>query len=156
MSRILVTGFDYFDKYYINTSGEIARRINGIEIHGYRIHGIILPVSYKQAPKILMNAIESYKPSIIVGLGLAPRADKVIIEIASSNRAHFTIPDVDGYKAFNEPINNSSRSLNNLPFSINTAHPLATELNSFTSVLSKSCLSILFMATISPIIELLF
>ena len=53
--------------------------------------------------------------------------------------------------AFSEPMNNSFKSPNSLPFSTKTAHPFATELNNLASGQSKSCLLILFIATISPI-----
>lgn len=99
MKTLLLTGFTFFDRYWHNPSGEIARRLDGAEINGYRVKSLILPVSYVKAKRMLLEHLEKEKPDAVIGLGLAPTAKSVNIELAAVNRAYFTSPDVDSYVA---------------------------------------------------------
>ena len=102
MSReILLTGFSHYGIYYINPSMEIVQKLNGIVFNGFKVHGLVLPVSINKAPKILKDKLRILKPDIVIGLGLAPRARNIIIELASANIAHFPdYKDIDGETAW--------------------------------------------------------
>ena len=97
--RILVTGFSIFDNYLYNPTSQIVEDINGAIVNGIVVEGMVLPVSFKRVVSILRTVLEERRPAIVVGLGFAPRASKVVVEIASTNIAYFQAPDVDGYLA---------------------------------------------------------
>ena len=109
MSRkILLTGFSHYGIYYINPSMEIVQKLNGIIFNGFKVHGLVLPVSINKAPKILKDKLRILKPNIVIGLGLAPRARNIIIELASANIAHFPdYKDIDGETAWLKLIGNN-------------------------------------------------
>ena len=105
---ILLTGFSNYDKYYINPSEEIVEFLDGSYIYDYKIHGLILPVSITNAPKILINHLNTLKPDIVLGLGLSPKAKNIIIELVSTNIAHFPdYKDIDGETAWMKLIGNN-------------------------------------------------
>jgi len=97
--RILVTGFGVFDNYLYNPTSQIVEDINGAVVNGIVVEGVVLPVSFKHVVSTLRAILEERRPAIVVGLGFAPRASRVILEIASTNIAYFQTPDIDGYLA---------------------------------------------------------
>ena len=97
--RILVTGFSIFDNYLYNPTSQIVEDINGAVVNGIVVEGVVLPVSFKHVVSTLRAILEERRPAIVVGLGFAPRASRVILEIASTNIAYFQTPDIDGYLA---------------------------------------------------------
>ena len=97
--RILVTGFSIFDNYLYNPTSQIVEDLNGAVVNGIVVESMVLPVSFKRVVSILRTVLEERRPAIVVGLGFAPRASRVILEIASTNIAYFQTPDVDGYLA---------------------------------------------------------
>jgi len=115
MSRkILLTGFSHYGIYYINPSMEIVQKLNGVVFNGFKVYGLVLPVSIDKAPKILKDKLRILKPDIVIGLGLAPRARNIIIELASANIAHFPdYKDVDGNTAWMKSFDHNN--LNVLP-----------------------------------------
>lgn len=96
---IVVTGFGYYGGYWNNPSGEIARLLDGVLINNFRVRGFVLPVSFNKARVILREILESFKPKLVLGLGLNPSTRMVDLELASVNKAFFTQPDVDGFTA---------------------------------------------------------
>lgn len=97
--RILVTGFSIFDNYLYNPTSQIVEDINGAVVNGIVVEGVVLPVSFKHVVSTLRAILEERRPAIVVGLGFAPRASRVVLEIASTNIAYFQTPDIDGYLA---------------------------------------------------------
>ncbi len=97
VSKLLLTGFTYYREYCINPSELVVEELSGHVINGFRVHGLVLPVSLGRALSILNRYLRELKPEIVVGVGLAPRAKKVVLELAASNVAHYPdTPDVDG------------------------------------------------------------
>ncbi|ABM81432.1 pyrrolidone-carboxylate peptidase [Hyperthermus butylicus] len=98
--RVLVTGFMVFAGYQFNPSEWIAATLDGQVIEGYRVHSLVLPVSLRRALPILKEHLETLKPQVVLGLGLAPRARKVTVELVAVSLAHYPdYPDEDGYRA---------------------------------------------------------
>ena len=97
-------GFGPFSKYYINISGEIAGLLNGRIVKDHRVVGRVLPVSLRAVREEFPRLVEGLRPSLILGLGLAPRAGKVLLELAFHNTAFFEEADVDGHRAWLEPL----------------------------------------------------
>lgn len=96
--NILVTGYSYYNRYWYNPSGEIARLLDNTEIDGLRIKGVVLPVSLVTVKSTLPKVIEEYKPRLILGVGLNPSTRFLDVELVAVNRVHFTEPDIDGVK----------------------------------------------------------
>lgn len=96
---VLVTGFSYYRGYPYNPSGDLAEKLNGTVIEEFKVTGKVLPVSFENALGILEGLLREYKPAVVVGLGLHPRATAVLLELAAVNLAHFERPDIDGFKA---------------------------------------------------------
>lgn len=82
---VLVTGFKPFGDYDINPSEIIAEKINGTSIRNHSIIGISLDVDWDKCYNKTVHFIEMYHPSIVVSLGLAPRAKMIRLEKLSIN-----------------------------------------------------------------------
>ena len=66
MAKILVTGFEAFDKSALNPSAEIVKALNGEDLVT-----AILPVVFGQASSKLKELIQLHKPTAVLCLGLA-------------------------------------------------------------------------------------
>lgn len=103
LGTVAITGFNYYDKYWFNPSGEAARMLDGSEIRGFTIKAFILPVSLRFVRERLPALLNDLKPSIAIGLGLAPSTRESIVELASINRVSFQ-KDVDNYSVLYDEI----------------------------------------------------
>jgi len=117
LKTILITGFNYFDKYWFNPSGEVAKLLNDYEIWGFRVKSVVLPVSLKYVKQYLPMLLNDLKPLIAIGLGLAPLARECLVELASVNRASFQ-KDNENYCTLYEEI------LPDSPFVVSTTLPI--------------------------------
>ena len=86
--RLLVTAFEAFGNDKINPSMEVLNYISEDKI--------ILPVSYAKAKEELYTAIEKYKPTFILSLGLAGKRTNISIEEVATNLMAASVPDNDG------------------------------------------------------------
>ncbi len=97
VKNILLTGYEPWDDYKFNPSGEIAKALNGKELAGnYYIRGEVLPVNCRKMPGILTGLIEKYRPEAIVGLGLAFGDSGIRVERIGHNWINITKPDNGG------------------------------------------------------------
>ncbi len=78
--------------------------LNGRILGEHRVVGRVLPVSLRAVREKLPRLVEELRPSLILGLGLAPRAGKVLLELVFHNTAFFEEADEDGYRAWLEPL----------------------------------------------------
>lgn len=85
MKTLLLTGFEPFLSYTINPTMRIVEELNGIEIGGYRIHGEILSVDFKQAGSQLLGHVEKLQPDAVISLGLAGGRFKITPERIAIN-----------------------------------------------------------------------
>ena len=69
--KLCVFGFGNFDHYTANPSGQIAEYVNGLEIHGVKIYGKKIEVSWREGWEDLKGFLEKTQPDCILGLGLA-------------------------------------------------------------------------------------
>jgi len=102
--KMLVTGFEPFDPWQRNPSGETARHLDGTTIVDVEVSGLVLPVSYRRAAAPLIAAIDDLHPDVILNLGQGS-AVGVQVERVAVNRC--TAPaggDNDGYEPYAEPI----------------------------------------------------
>lgn len=68
-SKILVTGFEPFESYKINSSWEAAKEASKLR---NAINAVLLPVDYEEAHNQLESSLNKLKPDILLLCGLAP------------------------------------------------------------------------------------
>jgi len=95
MSKILVTGFEAFDKSALNSSGEIVKALIGDDLVT-----AILPVVFGQASSQLRELIDLHKPSAVLCLGLAVGRSELTPERIAINVDDARIADNAG----NQPL----------------------------------------------------
>lgn len=102
--KVLVTGFEPYDPWQRNPSGETATHLDGATIVDAEITALVLPVSFQRAAAPLIAAIDELHPDVILNLGQGD-AVGVRVERVAVNRC--TAPpggDNDGYEPLGEPI----------------------------------------------------
>lgn len=82
---VLVTGFEPFDIYDINPSQLIAEALDGQNIEGAEIIGIILPVNFNESVEVVTQTIIDYNPLLVMSMGLSPRTHKINVEKCGIN-----------------------------------------------------------------------
>jgi len=82
---VLVTGFEPFDIYEINPSQLIAEALDGQNIEGAEIIGIILPVNFNESVEVVTQAIIDYNPLLVISMGLSPSTHKINVEKCGIN-----------------------------------------------------------------------
>jgi pyroglutamyl-peptidase len=82
---VLITGFKPFDVYDVNPSEIVALQLNNTIIENVTIKGFVLPVNYTTAPAKMKQLITRFHPKVIISLGLAGKADKILIEKMAVN-----------------------------------------------------------------------
>ena len=99
---VLVTGFEPFGTYPINPSQVIAETLNGSTLHDAEIIGIILPVNFTTSVERAKEAIELYKPDVVISLGLNAKAEVIEVEKIGVNIKRY--PKEDGSWSFPQRI----------------------------------------------------
>ena len=95
MSKILVTGFEAFDKSALNPSAEIIKALIGDDLVT-----AILPVVFGQASSKLKELIDLHKPSAVLCLGQAEGRSEMTPERVAINLDNARIADNAG----NQPL----------------------------------------------------
>ena len=95
MSKILVTGFEAFDKSALNPSAEIVKALKGDDLVT-----AILPVVFGQASSQLCELIDLHKPSAVLCLGQAEGRSEMTPERIAINLDNARIADNAG----NQPL----------------------------------------------------
>ncbi len=99
MPLILLTGFERWGDIQENPTGRIVRNLEGGDIIGE-----VLPVSFSKAGLIMEELIREIEPTAILNLGLAPERPVIKVERIAINIIDAAIPDNDGMKPVDEPI----------------------------------------------------
>ena len=95
MSKILVTGFEAFDKSALNPSAEIVKALKGDDLVT-----AILPVVFGQASSQLCELIDLHKPSAVLCLGQAEGRSEMTPERIAINLDNARVADNAG----NQPL----------------------------------------------------
>lgn len=82
---VLVTGFEPFDSYTINPSALVVEALNNSTIGDSKIVGIVLPVDFNRSKTLVVDEIQKIKPSMVLSLGLSPKARSIEIEVFAFN-----------------------------------------------------------------------
>jgi len=99
MSKILVTGFEAFDKSALNPSAEIVKALKGDDLVT-----AILPVVFGQACSKLKELIELHKPTAVLCLGLAVGRSEITPERIAINLDDARIADNAGNQPLEQKI----------------------------------------------------
>lgn len=94
--KVLITGFTVFSSHGENSSQIIAERFKNTKIDCFDIHTAILPVAFSSAFDYLKVEIDSFKPDVVICLGLAESRQKIEIEKVALNLIHCNQPDNEG------------------------------------------------------------
>ena len=103
MRKILVTGFEPFDKSSLNPSKSIVRELEQ-DSSLVNLETRILPVDFKSAAKLLIEKVDSAKPDVVICLGQAEGRSAITPERVAINIDDARIPDNAGNKPTDAPI----------------------------------------------------
>lgn len=101
---ILIIGSEPFGGDPINPTNEIGKLLNGTVYRDHVFRNASFPVNRKQCMKVVEEEIIRWRPSVVIGVGLADNRTAVCLERLAINVADFPIPDNEGYLALNEPL----------------------------------------------------
>lgn len=80
LKKIIISGFDPFDKMKINPSMEVVKELETSYVDGVNIYPVILPTVYGVSSEILIEKIKEIKPDSVISLGLAGGREKIFLE----------------------------------------------------------------------------
>src|ERR1700737_1437220 len=84
--KALLTGFEPYDPWQRNPSGETAWHLDGATIIDLEVTGLVLPVSFARAAAPLIEAIDTLRPDIVLNL-VHGESVGVRVERTAVNRA---------------------------------------------------------------------
>ena len=102
--KLLITGFEPFDKNPINPSHELVERLSDHAVDNVEILKAILPVDQDQAPDRLLSEINAHQPDAVLAFGLAAGRPKISLERVALNLMDFRIPDNAGKTVSDQPV----------------------------------------------------
>lgn len=102
--KVLVIGYTGFREYQWNPAEAVAERLNGRRLVGCIVESHVIPVSISAVRKVVPRLLESVDPAVALGVGLAPSARSVLLELAAANYAYFEVEDEGGYKTGGEEV----------------------------------------------------
>lgn len=103
MRKILVTGFEPFDKSSLNPSKAIVQELEQ-DSSLVNLKTLILPVDFKSAAKLLIEKVNSAKADVVICLGQAEGRSAITPERVAINIDDARIPDNAGNKPTDAPI----------------------------------------------------
>ncbi|WP_017759421.1 pyroglutamyl-peptidase I [Pseudacidovorax intermedius] len=105
MPRILLSGFEPFDRDTVNPSWEVARALDGWQVDGATVQAVRLPCVFGEALERLDAALAvGERPVLVIGLGLAGGRTEVTPERAALNVDDARIPDNAGRQPVDRPV----------------------------------------------------
>jgi len=102
--RILLTGFEPFDKDSVNPSWEVARALDGELIADGVVHAVQLPCVFGAAMAALDEALARLQPTLIISLGLAGGRTEITPERVAINIDDARIPDNAGHQPVDQSV----------------------------------------------------
>ncbi|MCY9001994.1 pyroglutamyl-peptidase I [Bacillus spizizenii] len=102
--KVLITGFDPFEKETVNPSWEAAKQLNGLETDEAIITAEQIPTVFRTALDTLRQAILKHQPDIVICVGQAGGRMQITPERVAINLADARIPDNEGHQPIDEEI----------------------------------------------------
>lgn len=100
--KVLLTGFEPFGGETINPSWEMVKAAQAPA--GMQLEKILLPVSFRKAPALIEEKIQSLRPDVILSLGQAGGREGISLERLAVNLADARIADNDGFQPRDEAL----------------------------------------------------
>lgn len=94
--RVLLFGFEPFADEAVNPSAEIALQLDGAMIGVHRVVSVVLPVAFSEAPLRLAEALDQYRPELVIALGQAGGRKEISLERVAINLIDARIADNAG------------------------------------------------------------
>ena len=94
MKKVLLTGFEPFHKASSNPTQEIVRIIESEKLTNVKT--LVLPVEFGKSGQIACEAIDDFKPDVVLALGQAEGRSDITPEKIAINLDHARIPDNAG------------------------------------------------------------
>ena len=102
--RLLVTGFEPFAGSPVNPSQQLAQALAEEPPPGLHTHALILPVDGAAAPGMIVGAIESQQPDLVIMMGQATGRAVISLERVAINLLDYAIPDNTGAVLVDQPV----------------------------------------------------
>lgn len=93
MLKVLITGFEPFNKAKLNPSEQIALSLGKDDVPGAQIISRVLPVGYSQSAEELVKLIEEHKPDAVISFGQAEGRTAITPERFAVNMDDASIAD---------------------------------------------------------------
>lgn len=104
MLKVLLTGFEPFDKARLNPSGELVSRVESNSVDGALITTAVLPVTYSESASTLLSLIQEQDPDVVICFGQAEGRTSITPERFAVNLNDASIADNGGEKRVNQKI----------------------------------------------------
>lgn len=88
--KIFFTAFEPFGGRISNVSAQLLEQLPGPKA--------LLPVSFRRAPVLALEAVERERPDLVICLGEAASRTEICLERVALNLMHAQKPDNDGYR----------------------------------------------------------
>lgn len=86
IARLLVTAFEPWEEFKVNSSALAVEPLHGIDIGGIRLQAKVLPVDWERAPRLLLEAAAEFRPDAVVCFGMLSRGPSVWrVELVAHN-----------------------------------------------------------------------
>ena len=101
--KLLLTGFEPFGQESVNPSWEAVKAIPDM-VEGMEVIKVRLPVTFKGAAVMLEQAVDEFRPDVVLCVGQGSGRSEVNIERVAINMADSKKPDNDGYQPEEMPV----------------------------------------------------
>ena len=95
--KVLLTGFEPFGQEKVNPSWETVKAFPELR-EDVEVLKICLPVSFQKAVTMLEQAVDDYRPDVVLSIGQAGGRCAVEVERVAINMVDSKKPDNDGYQ----------------------------------------------------------
>jgi pyroglutamyl-peptidase len=121
---VLVFGFEPFLEFDENPTQLLVRHLQGMNIEGERVTGVVLPVDHQDVVPRLTTVLRKSKPGLALGFGLASGREKVTPEKIAVNYRAAEKADNSGRRMAGAPIDRGGPDglFTNLPVEGLVAH----------------------------------
>lgn len=100
---VLVTGFEPFGPHASNPSEALAKAVDGREVGGCAVRGVVLPVHHAEAGRRVERLLDELDPAAVLHLGLASGRARIGVERVAVNVMDYELPDAAGFRAAGQP-----------------------------------------------------
>lgn len=104
MIKILLSGFEPFEKEPINPSQELLKNFDISDNDTHELRTLTLPVTVRDAGRLIEKAIEEVKPDYLISFGLNGKLSHIALERIAINLIDARIPDNNGEQPIDTPI----------------------------------------------------